>query len=77
MRWAGYIARMGQIINAYKIYFENLNGRDLKRTNHRWKDNIVMDLNERRWKILDRLKLSQYIENWCAVVNTVMNLRVS
>jgi hypothetical protein len=28
MRWTGYVARMGQVRNAYKIFVGNLNERD-------------------------------------------------
>jgi hypothetical protein len=41
MRWAGYIACMGEVRNAYKILAGKLNGkRSLGRTRHRWKDKI-------------------------------------
>jgi hypothetical protein len=39
----------------------------------RWEDNIRMDLGEIWW---DWIHLAQDRHQWCALVNTVMNLRV-
>jgi hypothetical protein len=49
MRWAGHVAHMGDMRNAYKILVEKLEGkRQLKRPWHKWEDNIRMDLSEIR-----------------------------
>jgi len=41
----GHVACMGEMINAYKILVGNPEGkRPLRRSRHRWKDNIRMDL---------------------------------
>jgi hypothetical protein len=42
MRWAGHVARMGEVWGAYNI----LVGRPLGRPRRRWEDNIKMDLRE-------------------------------
>jgi hypothetical protein len=43
---------------------------------HRWVDNIKMDLREKGWDGRDWIKLAQDRDQWRALVNTVMNLRV-
>jgi hypothetical protein len=44
MRWAGYVARMGEKRNAYRILAGKLEGkRPLGRPRRRWEDNIRMD----------------------------------
>jgi hypothetical protein len=39
-------------------------------------DNIKMDLREIRWDIMGWIDLAQDSDQWRALVNTVMNLRV-
>jgi hypothetical protein len=47
MRWAGHVARMGEVRNAYSILVGRPEGRrPLGRTRRRWEDNIGMDLRE-------------------------------
>jgi hypothetical protein len=47
MRWAGYVARLGEKRAAYRILVENPEGkRTLGRPRRRWVDNIKMDLRE-------------------------------
>jgi hypothetical protein len=50
--------------------------RPLGRPNRRWMDNIKMDLRVVGWYGMDWIDLVQYRDNWRALVNTVMNLRV-
>jgi hypothetical protein len=41
MRWAGHIAYMGEMINAYEILTRKCKGKKLiGRFRHRWSDNI-------------------------------------
>jgi hypothetical protein len=42
----------------------------------RWVDNIIIDLREIRWDGMDWIDLAQDRDQWRALVNTVMNLRV-
>jgi hypothetical protein len=42
-----------------------------------WVDNNKMDRRERGWDGLDWIDLAQDRDQWRALVNTVMNLRVS
>jgi hypothetical protein len=44
---------------------------------HRWEDNIKIDLREIRWSGMDWIDLTQDRNQWRALVNTDMNLRVS
>jgi hypothetical protein len=54
MRWAGYVARMGQMRNVYKILVtKSEEKRTLGRPKHIWHDNIPMNLREIPWKIVN------------------------
>jgi hypothetical protein len=54
MRWAGYVACMGEMKNAYIILVGKPEGkRPLGRFRRRWEDNIRLDLREIGWKVLD------------------------
>jgi len=47
MRWAGYVASMGERSGAYRVWVWKPEGkRPLGRPRHRWEDNINMDLQE-------------------------------
>jgi hypothetical protein len=48
----------------------------LGRPRRRWVDNIKMDLGEIGWDGRDWIELAHDRDQWRAVVNTVMNLRV-
>jgi hypothetical protein len=50
--------------------------RPLERTRRRWDENIKMDRREIGWGGMDWIHLAQDNEQWWALVNTVMNLRV-
>jgi hypothetical protein len=50
--------------------------RPLGRSRHRWEDGIRMDLREIGWGSIDWIQLAQYRDQWQALMNTVMNLRV-
>jgi hypothetical protein len=59
--------------NAYRILVGRPEGkRQLGKPRRRWVDNI----RERGWGDMDCIDLAQYRDQWRAVVNTVMNLRV-
>jgi hypothetical protein len=77
MRWAGHVARMGEVRGAYNILVGRPEGRrPLGRPRCRWEDNIKMDLRELGFGDVDWIHLSQDRDRWRALVNTVMNLRV-
>jgi hypothetical protein len=50
MRWAGYVARMGEGRGAYRVLVGRPEGRrPFGRPRRRWEDNIKMDLKEVGW----------------------------
>jgi hypothetical protein len=77
MRWAGHVARIGERRNAYRIFVGDPEGRrPLGKPRRRWVDNIKMDLTEIAWDGMDWIGMAQDRDQWRALVNTVMNLRV-
>jgi hypothetical protein len=50
--------------------------RSLGRQRRRWVDNIIIDLREIGWDGMDWIDLAQDRDQWGALVNTVMTLRV-
>jgi hypothetical protein len=65
----------------YCIIFRILVGkpegkRPLGRPRRRWVDNIKMDLREIGWDGEDWMAMAQERDQWRALVNTVLNLRV-
>jgi hypothetical protein len=77
MRWAGYVARMGEVRGAYNILVGRLEGRrPLGRPTRRREDNIKTDLRETGFGDVNWIHWAQDRERWRALVNTVMNLRV-
>jgi hypothetical protein len=50
--------------------------RPLGRPRHRSEDNIKINLREIEWDGMDCIDLAQDSDQWRALVNTVMNLRV-
>jgi hypothetical protein len=77
MRWAGHVAHMGEKRNACRILVGKPEGRrPLRRPRFRWVDNMKIDLREIGWDGVDWVNLAQDRDQWRALVNTVMNLRV-
>jgi hypothetical protein len=77
MRWAGHVARRGELRGAYNILVGRPEGRKpLGRSRHRWEDNIKMDLREIGFGDVDWIHLARDRDTWWVLVNTVMNLRV-
>jgi hypothetical protein len=78
MRWAGHVARMEEEErNVYNILVGTPERkRPLGRTRHRWVDNIKMDLREIGWDHMDWTDMVQDRNQWRALVNMVLNLRV-
>jgi hypothetical protein len=68
---------MGETRNAYRILVGTPEGkRPLGTPRRRWVDNIKMDVRETGWDGMDWIDLAQDRDQWRALVNTVMNLRV-
>jgi hypothetical protein len=76
MRWAGYVARVGEE-RVYKALVGKPEGkRPLGRPMHRWEDGIRMDLGDICWGgKVEWIELTQERDQWRALVNAVINLR--
>jgi hypothetical protein len=73
MSWAGSVACLGGMRNAYKILVGKTKGkRPLRRPRSRWVDTIRMGS---MVKVMDWIHLGQDRDRWWAFVNTVMNIR--
>jgi hypothetical protein len=77
MRWAGIVARTGEKRNAYRILVGKPEvKRPLRRPRRRREDNIKIYLIEIGWGGMDWIGLAQDRDQWRALMNTVINLRV-
>jgi hypothetical protein len=77
MRWAGYVARIGEKRNAFRLLVGKPKGRrPLGRPRRMWLDNIRMDVVEVGWGDVDWIGLAQDRDRWRALVDLVLNLRV-
>jgi hypothetical protein len=63
--------------NTYRILVgKPVSKRPLGRPRRRWVDNIKMDLREIAWDVMDWIYLAEDRNQWRALVNRVINLRV-
>jgi hypothetical protein len=63
--------------NVYRTLVGKPGGkRPLGTPRRRWVDNIKIDLREIEWDGMDWIDLAQDRDQWRALVNTVINLRV-
>jgi hypothetical protein len=70
-------SRNGEKRNAYRLLVARPEGkRPLGRPRRRWVDNIRMDFGQIGWGHVDWIGLTQYRDQWKALVNAVMNSRV-
>jgi hypothetical protein len=77
MSWSGNVAGMEGVRNAYKILIGKPVGKSpLGRSRRRCENNIRLYLTETGWEVVDWMHLAQDKDQWRALVNTVMNLRV-
>jgi hypothetical protein len=68
---------MGQKINAHKALVGKPEGKStFGRPRRRWQDSIRINLMEIAWQVVDWIHLAQDMDQWRALVNTVMNLHV-
>jgi len=76
MRWAGYVARMGEERGVFRVLVGKLEGRrPLGRPRRRWVDNIRTDLQDVGCGYMDWIGLAQDRDRWRTLVSAVMNLR--
>jgi hypothetical protein len=77
MRWAGYVARMGEERGMYRVLVgKPEERRTLERPRRRWVDNIRMDLQEVGCGYMNWIGLAQDRDRWRTLVSAVTNLRV-
>jgi len=77
MRWAGYVARMGEGRVVHSVLVGKPEGkRPLGRPRRRWEDIIEMDLQEVGGGCGDWMELAQDRDRLRALVSTVRNIRV-
>jgi hypothetical protein len=77
MIWAQLVECMGEMINSYKYWSDKLKRRDDSEVLCIGGRIIIrMDLREIIWELVDWMHLPQYMDQWRALVNTVMNLRL-
>jgi hypothetical protein len=68
---------MREKMNAYRILVGKAEGkRPLEAPRRRWVDNIKMDIREIGWDEVHWIDMAQDRDQWRALVNTVLNLRV-
>jgi hypothetical protein len=74
----GTCSTNGEKRNAYRLLVGKSEGkRPLGRPRLRWVDNIRMDLGEVGWGDVAWIGLAKDRNRWRALVNSVLNLRVS
>jgi hypothetical protein len=67
----------GEKMKAYRILVgKPERKRPVGRPRRRWEDNIRMDLREIGWGGMDWINLAWARDQWRALVNTIINLRV-
>jgi hypothetical protein len=63
--------------NAYRVFDEKAEGkRPIGRPWRRWENNIEIDISKIGWGVMDRIDVAQDRDQWWALLNMVMNLRV-
>jgi hypothetical protein len=70
MRWAGHVARMGEMRGVYRVLVAKPEGkRPLGRTRRSWEDNIKLDLQKVECGGMDGIELAQNSDRWRTRVN--------
>jgi hypothetical protein len=77
MTWAGHVACTGEERNVYKVLMGKPEvKRPLGRPRRGWEYRIRMNLTETGWGSVEWIQFAQDSDQWWALVNTVMNIRV-
>jgi len=78
MRCVGHVASMGQRRGVYRVLVGKPDGkRPLGIPRRRWEDNIKMDLQKVGCGGMAWIELTQDRDRWRALVNALMNFRVT
>jgi hypothetical protein len=68
---------VGEGRGVYRVLVGKPEGkRPLRRSRHRWENNIKVDLQEVGCRGIDWIELAQDRDRWWTLVNAVMNFRV-
>jgi hypothetical protein len=77
MRWAGHVARMDEKKNACIVLVGMPEGKKQPGIHRRrWEANIKTDFRRIEWGGINWIILAENRDQWMALVNTAMNLRV-
>jgi len=77
MRWSGHVARLVEMRNRQNVVVRKPGTKILGRPRHRREGSIRMNLKETGWEVFDWMHLAQDRDQWRALVNMVMCLRVT
>jgi hypothetical protein len=76
MKLSGHVARLKDRRDAYRVLVRTPAGKSsLGVPRRRWKDCIIIDLQEVGWGVIDWIDLAEDWHKWRALVKAVMNLR--
>jgi hypothetical protein len=76
IRWAGHKERMRRGMHVRYSWESQIKGRPLETTRLRWLDNIKMYFGAIGWDIVDWFDSVQDIDQWNALVDSLINLKV-
>jgi hypothetical protein len=78
MKWIWDVAHMGEMRSTCRIVIGKPEGKkSLTRPRRRSEDNIRMDHRGISWEVADWMHLAQDSDQWRALMNVIVNLRVS
>jgi hypothetical protein len=77
MKLVGYLASTEEKTNVYRVLVGKPEGKtQLGRPRHTWEDNNEVDLREIRWCCTEWINLFQDGDQWRALANKTLKLRI-